>query len=182
MSLFRKSKVDRLVNAGDAAGLIAVINGPNPARERADAVHELPRFSEEVEAHHKDAARAALVSASQDPDPEVRCSALFAVSVFGLEDAVERLATGTDDSEWMVRVFAVTLLGRFRDERAVARLDAVLANDVEGMVREAAASSLGGLGDTTALEPLRRAAAEDPDREVRKAAKRSVKQLEANST
>jgi len=73
------------------------------------------------------------------------------------------------------------LLGRFRDERAVARLDAVLTNDVEGMVREAAASSLGELGHTTALEPLRRSATEDPDREVRKAAERSMKRLQNNS-
>ena len=181
MPLFKKSRVDQLVKAGDVAGLLAVINGPSPARERADAVHELPRFAEEVEVHHKDAADAVLVSAAKDPDPEVRSSALFAVSELGFEDAVERLVTGTNDSEWMVRIFAVTLLGRFRDERAVARLDAVLTNDAEGMVREAAASSLGELGDTTALEPLRRAAEEDPDREVRKAAERSVKQLESNS-
>ena len=124
---------------------------------------------------------AALASAAQDPDPEVRSSALFAVSEFDTEDALDRLVTGTGDSEWMVRIFAVTLLGRYRDARAIARLDAVLANDVEGMVREAAASSLGELGDIAALESLRRAAAEDPDREVRKAAEKSVKRLESSS-
>ena len=181
MPLFKKSKVDRLVKAGDVAGLLAVVNGPNPARDRADAVHELPRFSEEVEARHKDAVRAALASAAQDPDPEVRSSALFAVSEFDTEDALDRLLTGTGDSKWMVRIFAVTLLGRYRDDRAIARLDAVLANDVEGMVREAAASSLGELGDMAALESLRRAVAEDPDREVRKAAEKSVKRLESSS-
>ena len=179
MPLFKKkSKVDQLVKAGDVAGLIAVITGPNPALERADAVHELPRFAEEIEARHRDAARAALTSAVQDPDAEVRSSALFAVGEFRWEDSVERLIAGADDSEWMVRVFAVTMLGRFPSERAVAKLGAVLAHDAEGMVREAAASSLGELGDRAALEPLQRAAAEDPDREVRKAAKGAVKRLE----
>ena len=180
MPLFKKpkSQVDRLVKAGDVAGLIAVITGPNPTLERADAVHELPRFSEEVEARHKNAAHAALTSAVKDPDAEVRSSALFAVGEFGWDDAVDRLVAGADDSEWMVRVFAVTLLGRFPDERTVAKLGAVLSHDAEGMVREAAASSLGELADATALEPLRRAAAKDPDREVRKAAKGAVKRLE----
>jgi HEAT repeat protein len=180
MPLFKKSKskVGQLVKAGDVAGLIAVITGPNPALERADAVHELPRFSEELEARHREAAHAALTSAAQDPDAEVRSSALFAVGELGWEDSVERLIAGTDDSEWIVRVFAATLLGRFPGERTVAKLGAVLARDAEGMVREAAASSLGELGDSTALEPLRRAAAEDPDREVRKAAQSAVKRLE----
>jgi HEAT repeat protein len=179
--LFKKSRVSQLVKAGDVAGLIAVITGSNPARERADAVHELPRFSEEVDARHRDEARAALTSAAQDPDAEVRSSALFAVGEFGWDDSVDRLVAGSDDSEWMVRVFAVTMLGRFPDERTTARLGAVLSNDVEGMVREAAASSLGELGDPTALGPLRRAAAEDPDREVRKAAEGAVKRLEGGS-
>jgi HEAT repeat protein len=181
MPLFRKSNVAQFVKAGDVTGLLAVITGSNPARERADAVHELPRLSREVEAHHSDAARAALTSAAGDPDAEVRSAALFAVGEFGWEDSVERLIAGTDDSEWMVRVFAVTMLGRFPDERTVACLDAVIANDVEGMVREAAASSLGELRDPVSLEALRRAAAEDPDREVRRAAKEAVKQVEDGS-
>jgi HEAT repeat protein len=183
MPLFKKNKskgkVDQLVKAGDVAGLIAVITGPNPALERADAVHELPRFSEEVEARHMDAAHAALTSAVQDPDAEVRCSALFAVGEFRWVDSVERLIAGTHDSEWMVRVFATTILGRFPGERTVGTLGTVVARDAEGMVREAAASSLGELADPNALEPLRRAAAEDPDREVRKAAKGAVKRLES---
>lgn len=182
MPLFKKrkskGKVDQLVKMGDVAGLIALITGPNPTLERADAVHELPRFSEEVEAHHKDAAHTALTSAVQDPEAEVRCSALFAVGEFRLEDSVERLIAGADDSEWIVRLFAVTILGRFPGERTVAKLGTVLSHDAEGMVREAAASSLGELADSAALEPLRRAAAEDPDREVRKAAKGAVKRLE----
>ena len=182
MPLFKKNKskgkVDQLVKAGDVAGLIALITGPNPALERADAVHELPRFSDEVETRHRDAAHAALTSAVQDPEAEVRCSALFAVGEFGWDDAVDRLVAGTEDSEWMVRVFAVTLLGRFPGERTVTKLGAVLSHDAEGMVREAAASSLGELGDPTALEPLRSVAAEDPDREVRKAAKGAAKRLE----
>lgn len=64
-----KSKVGQLAKAGDVAGLIAVITGPHSALERADAVHELPRFSEKVEAGHRDAALAALTSALQDPMP-----------------------------------------------------------------------------------------------------------------
>jgi HEAT repeat protein len=180
MPLFKKpkSKVQQLVTAGDVAGLIALITGPNPPPERADAVHELPRFSEEVEARHRDAARAALTSAVQDPEAEVRCSALFAVGEFRWVDSVEHLIAGTNDSEWMVRLFAATILGRFPGERTVGTLGTVLARDAEGMVREAAAASLGGLGDPTALAPLRRAAAADPDREVRKAAKGAVKRLE----
>jgi HEAT repeat protein len=178
MPLFKKSKVDQLAKAGDVAGLIGVITGPNPAPARADAVHALPRFTEEVEARHAVAVRAALTNAAQDPDPEVRCSALFAVGEFGWADSVERLIAGSHDTEWMVRVFAVTILGRFPGEPTVARLSAALANDTEGMVREAAASSLGELGDPAALDALRRAAEEDPDREVRRAAKQAVDRVE----
>jgi HEAT repeat protein len=181
MPIFKKSKVDQLAKAGDVAGLICLITGPNPAPERADAIHALPMFTEEVEARHRDAVRAALANAAQDPDPEVRCSALFAVGEFGWTDSAERLIAGTDDSEWMVRVFAVAILGRFPGDLTVARLDAVLANDSEGMVREAAASSLGELRDPASLESLRRAAAEDADREVRKAAKQAVRRVEGGS-
>jgi HEAT repeat protein len=181
MPLFKKSTVDQLAKAGDVAGLIAVITGPNPAPARADAVHALPRFIKEIEARHRDAVRTALTNAAQDPDPEVRCSALFAVGEFGWEDSAERLMAGADDSEWMVRVFAVAILGRFPGELTVACLGAVLSNDAEGMVREAAASSLGELRDRDALEALRRAAEKDPDREVRKAAKQAVKRVEDGS-
>ena len=82
MALFKKRKVKdkvrQLVKAGDVAGLIEVITGAAPAKERADAAHELPRFSTEIEARHRDAAHSALTGATQDSNPEVRSSALFA--------------------------------------------------------------------------------------------------------
>ena len=160
------------------SGLIEVITGAAPAKARADAAHELPRFSTEIEARHLDAAHSALTAATQDPDAEVRSSALFAWAELRWDDAVEHLMAAADDSEWIVRVFAVTLLGRSPEERVVVRLGAVLAGDPEGLVREAAASSLGELGDPAAVEPLRRAASEDPEREVRKAATAALKRLE----
>ncbi len=178
MPLFKKSRVEQLVKAEDVAGLIALITGPDPARERADAAHELPRFAEEIEARHRDAAHAALTRAVQDPDAEVRSSALFAISELGWDDAVEHLFAGAKDSEWVVRMFAVTMLGRFPGERVASVLGTVLANDPEGMVREASASALGDLRVSGGREPLRRASNEDPDREVRKAAEAALKRLE----
>lgn len=181
MPLFKKDKVRQLVKVGDVAGLLEVITGAAPAKERADALHELPRFADEIEARHKDAAHAALTSATQDPNPEVRSSTLFALAELRWDDTVEHLIAATDDSEWIVRVFAVTMLGRFPEERVVFRLRAVLADDSEGMVREAAASSLGELGDQGAVEPLRRAASGDRDREVRRSADGALKRLEDDS-
>ncbi len=185
MALFRKSKaqskVRQLAKAGDAAGLIAMITGPDPAKDRADAAHELPRLADEIEARHGDAAHSALTSATHDPNPEVRSSALFALAELRWDDTVDHLMAAADDSEWIVRVFAVTLLGRFPEERVVLRLGAVLADDPEGMVREAAASSLGELGDRRGVEPLRRAASEDREREVRRAAQGAVRRLEDDS-
>lgn len=178
MALFKKSKVDQLVKAGDVAGLIALITDPDPAKERADAAHELPRFSKEVEAQHKDAAHAALTRAAQDPEAEVRSSALFAFNELRWDDAVEHLMAGAEDSEWVVRMFAITMLARFPDERVGHLLRTALADDPEGMVREAAAGSLGDRGADGAREPLRRAANEDPDREVRRAAQAALRSLE----
>ena len=177
MPLFKKSKVDQLAAAGDVQGLIAVVSGPDAPRDRADAVHELPRFAEKVEADYLDATRLALNVAAQDPNAEVRASALFAWAEFRWEDSVDRLLGGVEDSDWMVRLFAVTMLGRFRDGRIPERLGAILGADPEGMVREGAASSLGELGDPSAAEALRRAATEDREREVRKSAERALKSL-----
>ena len=182
MALFKKDKVRQLVKAGDVAGLLEVITGAAPAKERADALHELPRFADEIEARYKDAVHAALTGATQDPNPEVRSSALFAWAELRWDDAVEHLMAAADDSEWIVRVFAVTMLGRFPEERVVLRLGVVLADDSEGMVREAAASSLGELGDQGAVEPLRRAASGDRDREVRRSAEGALKRLEDDSS
>jgi HEAT repeat protein len=181
MPLFKKSKAKQLAKSGDVSALIALITGPDPGKERADAALELPRFSQEIEAHYKDVAHAALTKAGLDPHREVRSSALFAWAELGWDDSLEHLIAGTDDSEWMVRVFAVTLLARFSDERAVTRLGEVLANDSMGMVREAAATSLGDLGDPGGLAPLRLAAETDSDREVRKAATAALKRLEGGS-
>ncbi len=182
MALFKKDRVRQLAKAADVEGLLEVVTGAAPAKERADALHELPRFADEVEARHRDTAHAALTSATQDPNPEVRSSALFAWAELRWDDTVEHLMAAADDSEWIVRVFAVTMLGRFPEARVVLRLGAVLAEDSEGMVREAAASSLGELGDQGAVEPLRRAASEDRDREVRRSAEGALKRLENDSS
>jgi HEAT repeat protein len=179
--LFKKSKAKQLAKSGDVSELIALITGSESNKERADAALELPRFSHEIEVHHKDVAHAALTKALRDPHHEVRSSALFAWAELRWDDSLEHLIAGGDDPVWIVRVFAVTLLARFSDERSVARLGEVLAHDSEGMVREAAATSLGDLGDSGGLAPLRLAAETDTDREVRRAAGSALKQLERGS-
>ena len=179
--LFRKNQVQQLARAGDVAGLIALVEGGERVKERADAAHELARFSEEIESRHADAARTALTNAARDPDPEVRSAALFAWAELSWDDSLDQLLTATDDPEWMVRLFAVTMLGRFPRPRAVARLGQALADDSEPMVREGAASSLGQLADRGALGALRLAEESDLDREVRRAARDAVKQLEKGS-
>jgi hypothetical protein len=70
--LFKKSKAKRLAKSGDVSELIALITGPDPGKERADAALELPRFSQEIEAQYKDMAHAALTKAVRDPHHEVR--------------------------------------------------------------------------------------------------------------
>jgi HEAT repeat protein len=177
MPLFKKSKVSQLVKAKDVASLIETATGSDPPKVRADAVHEFPRFAREIEANHMEAARSALNQASQDANAEVRASALFAWAELRWSESVDRLLAGLEDGDWVVRVFAVTMLGRFDDDRIPARLTKALDDDSEGMVREAAASSLGELRDPSTVEALRRAANGDREREVRKAAEQALKSL-----
>ena len=181
MPLFKKNQAKQLAKAGDVAGLIALIQEADEAKERADAAHELARFSGQIEAGHAEAARTALTDAAEDPDPEVRSAALFAWAELSWDDSLDRLLAATDDSEWMVRLFAVTMLGRFPGPRSVAALQEALADDSEPMVREGAASSLGQLADPATQGALRLAEESDPDREVRRAAKDAVKRLERGS-
>jgi len=178
VGLFNKNQAKQLGKAGDVAGLIALIQQADEAKERADAAHELARLPDQIASGHADAARTALTDAAEDPDPEVRSAALFAWAELAWDDSLDRLLAATGDSEWMVRLFAVTMLGRFPGPRSAAALQKALADDSEAMVREGAASSLGQLADPATQQALRLAEERDPDREVRRAAKDAVKQLE----
>jgi HEAT repeat protein len=175
MPLFKKSKVNQFVKEKDVASLIATATSSDPPKVRADAVQEFPRFATEIETNHLDAARAALNQACRDAKAEVRGAALFAWAELRWSESVDRLLAGLEDDNWMVRVFAVTMLGRFDDDRIPTRLAKTLNDDSDGMVREAAASSLGQLGDPSTIEALRRAATGDREREVRKAAEQALK-------
>jgi HEAT repeat protein len=144
------------------------------------------------------AATTALCRAiTDDPDPEVRATAVSALGQqfsgrqptrpTGDADrpdaAVEALLTAlTDDPE--VRERVPDALGRLGDERATESLIDALSADTpsdgsadDTAVRRAAANALGNLGDPQAVEPLL-AALDDPDDLIREQAAVSLGQLD----
>ncbi|MGH2700074.1 MAG: HEAT repeat domain-containing protein [Actinomycetota bacterium] len=182
MPLFKKSQAKELTKKGDVGGLIALATASDYPSERAEAVNSLARFHERVAGEHHGGVLGVIRAAASDPSAEVRTQALFALGELRPEGAIDRLLAGVEDLDWGVRLFAVTMLGKFPAPRVVARVAAVVADDPEGMVREAAAVSLGELGDPGAIEPLRRAAVDDPEREVRRSAKEALRSLERASS
>jgi HEAT repeat protein/beta-lactamase regulating signal transducer with metallopeptidase domain len=138
------------------------LEGPAPAPQRQD-----PRPD----------AVAALVNALDDPDRQVRLSALASLAemndVRAVPGAMQALTS--DDPE--MRRNAVYLLGEMGDRRALPGLLPLL-DDPDRQVRRTAARALGEFQDSTAIAALSRALQTDSDPEVRKTSAWALGEIE----
>lgn len=112
---------------------------------------------------------ATIARALSDGDARVRRDALGVIlqlNFFRQQDALLPLVADPDD---VVRRRAISLLGEFGVEEAVAPLMTVLAADASRDVRQSAAWALGRIGGTEAREALRTARTTEQDSLVRDA-------------
>jgi HEAT repeat protein len=131
--LFRRSKAERLADAGDVAGLLTLLQSGSK-RERADAANAL--------ATHPDA-EDALITSLSDPENEVRGQAIFALGQLRSKRAFAPIADFLHDRDSIIRVFAVNALG-FIDWQQSLDLIRPLADDEDELVRDQVRMTLEG--------------------------------------
>jgi HEAT repeat protein len=107
----------------------------------------------------------ALIEASVDPDPEVRCHAVWALGKIGDARAFDTVVRATSDGDEDVVYDAILALGHLGDDRAVPLLEGPLLHHDNEVLRGCAAEALALLGPRGA-EALRRAA-RDPEPGIR---------------
>jgi len=112
-----------------------------------------------------------------DPDRDVRATAINSLVTLGVPDAAALARRALDDPDGFVRSRGAILLGAVGSEADVAVLVGHLLQDSDTIVRQNAASSLAQLGGQEATLGLIEGLA-DPMEEVRLTAVRGVRQLE----
>lgn len=173
---FLQTKVERLQNSGDIAGLIAILNDhAEKTYERAHAAKALADLAERLGASRADAI-AALLPAADEPT-EVRKWALLALAELHEPTALPAFRRAARDDDWMIRIFAAHGFDRLHDGDTVVEVVRLLG-DRESGVREAAAAALGSLGDGRVRPLLESASRTDPYRWVREAAEDALDALE----
>jgi len=96
---------------------------------------------------------AGFVGLLKDPDPTVRCCAVYALGWWGEPSAVAPLVPALNDADSGVRLQAACWLARLGDGRGIEAL-AVRLHDEEPDARSAAFEVLSRLDDDRAIEPL----------------------------
>ncbi len=114
-----------------------------------------------------------------DPDRDVRATALNALVGLGVEDSLALARRALDDEDGFVRATAAKLLGDLGDETQAAALGQVLTLDPDPTARQRAAESLERIGGPVAIKALTRGL-RDPMERVRKAAVQGVSGLDAS--
>jgi HEAT repeat protein len=150
-------------------GLVASGCSP-PPEERRLAIYELKAEPTE---ENVEQIRALL----DDPDRDVRATALNALVGLAVSDAAELTLRGLDDADGFVRATAAKLLGDLGEAEHAGVLAAVLVQDADPVARQRAAESLVRLGGERALQALARGLA-DPMERVRMAAVQGVAELD----
>jgi HEAT repeat protein len=113
----------------------------------------------------------------EDPDRDVRATAINALVTLDVPDAAALARRALDDPDGFVRSRGAILLGAVGSEEDVPLLVSHLLNDLDPIVRQNAASSLAQLGGQEATLGLIKGLS-DPMEEVRLAAVRGVRSLE----
>lgn len=112
-----------------------------------------------------------------DPDPNVRATAMFQLMVAGEIDATALGLRGLEDEHAVVRMIAADELGLVDDPAAVEPLSGRVREDPDAAVRRRAAESLGELGFPSGV-PALKVALGDPAQEVRMAAVKAAVEVE----
>ncbi|MEW6738081.1 MAG: HEAT repeat domain-containing protein [Acidobacteriota bacterium] len=125
---------------------------------------------------------ALLTIFNEETDPTRRSRAYYALLNLQAFDAVQFLITLFDTSDVDWRYAYCCGLGEFHDQRAIAKLCAVLLNDEDSNIRYQAAEALGKIGDTTAITALEHAIQHDHGENfeslaIAKAAQASLQQI-----
>lgn len=113
----------------------------------------------------------------QDPERDVRATALHALIGLGVDDSIELALTGLEDPDGFVRSTAAKLLGELGDSAHAPLLVRVLETDTDPMARQRAAEALGEVGGADALPGLA-AGLEDPIQRVRMASVEALRTLD----
>lgn len=151
----------RWLSLGLVLALVAALAGCSQSTdERISSIYELRKG--EPTADDETALRAYL----EDPDGDVRATALFALAGIPVADAVELSLEALEDPEFFVRMTAARLLGELGDPVAVPALAERLRYDEDWHVRQRAAEALGRIGGPEAAEALTEGL-DDPLKEVR---------------
>lgn len=153
--------------------LLAVSCGGDVADRRA-ALYDL-------QADGSPEAQRKLVAAVDDPEPDVRATALTLLVGTEAEGTVDRLRAALDDPDAFVRATAAKLLGDLEVRPAAPRLVELLLEDPDARVRRPVADALGRIGGDVAAEGLRRGLA-DPIQSVRLAAIANAVKVDAEGS
>ncbi len=112
-----------------------------------------------------------------DPDRDIRATALNALAVLETADAVERIIEALDDADGFVRSTAAKLLGDTGDPAHTVRIVEVLLADSDPVARQRAAEALARLTGEPAAAGLTRGL-EDPMERVRLASVEGLRRLD----
>jgi HEAT repeat protein len=112
-----------------------------------------------------------------DPDRDVRATALNALVGLGVDDAEALALAALDDPDGFVRATAAKLLGDLGNAANVEALATVLLSDPDPVARQRAAESLAVLRGDDAVRALARGLG-DPMEGVRRAAVRGLTELD----
>jgi HEAT repeat protein len=138
--------------------------------ERITSIYELKAVPSEANLNR-------IRSLLDDPDRDVRATALNALVTLEVPDSARLARAGLEDADAFVRATAAKLLGDVGDRAQVEPLVSRLLEDPDPIVRQRAAESLGRLGGEAAASGLARGL-EDPVGSVRLAAVRGVRALD----
>lgn len=172
------------IEEGSPAALNALIaclkndsDGPGGAEAAAYALAELgPKAAPAMEA---------LTDSLKHREELVRAASVEAIAAIGGPEAVKRVASALNDSDWIVQETAAEKLGDFGPAAApaVPRLIELTRDSDENdfMVRPAAIRALGKIGPAarSALPALRAIAKSEPDTSDGQLAAEAVKQISA---
>lgn len=161
------------VGLGAVFGILGILGCAEDRNEKISSIYALK--AEPSEANQEEIRRSL-----DDPDRDIRATALNALVTLRVHDAAALARAGLLDEDPFVRATAAKLLGDSGDETDAQRLVAVLEADSDPIARLRSAEALQRVGGPLAVAGLTRALS-DPDEHVRLAAVRAVRELDPES-
>ena len=169
----QKNGVRRVVSLVGSIAVFGILGFFGCAEDRNEKISSI--YS--LKAEPSEANQAEIRRSLDDPDRDIRATALNALVTLGVHDAAELARAGLLDEDPFVRATAAKLLGDSGDETDAPKLVAVLEADSDPIARLRSAEALQRVGGPLAVAGLTRALS-DPDENVRLAAVRAVRELD----